>query len=159
MRLYIMIFAIVSLLGVGFAGYKIFTNMQEKIYTLTDENTKLNGAVETQKQAIKDLEEGMKRAQEETQRVNAEFAAIQQQNRVLSDKLAKFDLAVLGERKPGLVEKVINKATVKVGRCFELLSGSPLTDAEKASKTATEFNSECPWLWEKLVPQTESEKK
>ena len=154
-----MIFAIVSLLGVGFAGYKIFTNMQEKIYTLTDENTKLNGAVETQKQAIKDLEEGMKRAQEETQRVNAEFAAIQQQNRVLSDKLAKFDLAVLGERKPGLVEKVINKATVKVGRCFELLSGSPLTDAEKSSKTAAEFNNECPWLWEKLVPQTESEKK
>lgn len=159
MRIYIMIFAIVSLLGVGFAGYKIFTNMQEKIYTLTDENTKLNGAVETQKQTIKDLEEGMKRAQEETQRVNAEFAAIQQQNRVLSDKLAKFDLAVLGERKPGLVEKVINKATVKVGRCFELLSGSPLTDAEKASKIASEFNSECPWLWEKLVPQTESEKK
>ena len=84
---------------------------------------------------------------EELQKVNQEFANIRSQNNVLSKKLAKHDLAVLGAGKPGLVEKIINNASDKAGRCFEILSGAKLTQKEKEAKNGKAFNSECPWLW------------
>jgi hypothetical protein len=49
--------------------------------------------------------------------------------------------------KPGLVQNTVNNATAKAGRCFELLSGAPLTAKESEAKNAKEFNSECPWLF------------
>jgi hypothetical protein len=50
-------------------------------------------------------------------------------------------------KRPDLAEKAINNATAKVLRCFELLSGSPLTKQELLANTAQEFNSECPDLF------------
>jgi hypothetical protein len=60
-------------------------------------------------------------------------------------------LGFLGSKKPALVEKIINAASDKVGRCFELLSGADLTDNERNAKDAKSFNSECPWLYDSLV--------
>lgn len=141
---------LVILLVVGgsiFAGYKVWTNMQEKIYVLTDENTKLTAAVETQKRAMEALERNLKAAQEETAKINEKFSAISEQNRVLSGKLEKYDLATLGESKPSIVSKMVNRGTDHALRCFELLSGAKLTDAEKNATNGKEFNRECPWLW------------
>jgi hypothetical protein len=67
---------------------------------------------------------------------------------VLSDKLGRHDIGNLAENKPGLVERVINGASIKAGRCFELLSGAPLTDKEKEAENGKSFNSECPWLFD-----------
>ena len=70
---------------------------------------------------------------------------------ILSKKLGKHDLGNLGSKKPSLVERIINNASAKVGRCFELESGAKLTEKEKNAKTGKAFNSECPWLFNDLV--------
>jgi hypothetical protein len=44
---------------------------------------------------------------------------------------------------------LINLATAKTFRCFEIATGAPLTEREKAATTAVEFNSECPELFGK----------
>ena len=87
------------------------------------------------------------KANNELNRLNQEFANIRAQNKILAGKLEKHDLGVLGSKKPTLVERVINKATQKAGRCFELLAGAPLTEDEKNAKNGKSFNSECPWLF------------
>jgi len=137
----------IIMLAMGGMGYWYYNDTQERIAILNENNAKLNIAVQTSEAAVASLQADFKKASEELNRVNTEFVAIRAQNQVLADKLAKHDLAVLGSNKPKLVEKVINNATDKAGRCFEILSGSPLTKIEKEAKDGKAFNSECPWLW------------
>lgn len=114
-------------------------------------NAQLEVAAKTSEEAIASLQENYARVNAELNRVNTEFAAIREQNKELSNRLAKHDLGVLGSEKPALVERIINGASDKVGRCFELLSGAELTEAERNAENARSFNSECPWLYDSLV--------
>ena len=61
----------------------------------------------------------------------------------LSNRLNKHDIGNLAENKPGLVEKIINKASDSAVRCMEIASGSPLTEEELNGSP----NRECPSFW------------
>lgn len=140
----IMFLAMLAMAGLG---YWYYNDSQARMAILQENNAKLNTAVQISEQAVASLQADIQRANEQLKVVNQEFAAIRAQNNVLADKLAKHDLAVLGSGKPGLVEKLVNRGTANAGRCFELLSGAPLTDKEKEAKDGKSFNNECPWLW------------
>ena len=137
----------IMMLALCGAGWMYYKDTQERMAILHENNAKLETAVATSEAAVASLQADFKRASEELNRVNTEFAAIRRQNNVLSDKLAKHDLAILGSSKPGLVEKLVNRGTINAGRCFELLAGAELTDKEKEAKDGNAFNKECPWLW------------
>jgi predicted nuclease with TOPRIM domain len=148
-------FLIVLLLGGSGLFYSYYNDTQARLAELVENNAKLEIAVQTSEAALKTVQEDLKRANEETQKVNAEFSKIRAQNNVLASKLGKHDLGVLGAAKPALVEKIINKASAKAGRCFELLSGAELTEEEKNATSDQAFNSECPWLWTGRVQSVE----
>lgn len=137
----------IMMLALCGAGWMYYKDTQERMAILHENNAKLETAVATSEAAVASLQADFKRASEELNRVNTEFAAIRRQNNVLSDKLAKHDLAILGSSKPGLVEKLVNRGTINAGRCFELFAGAELTDKEKEAKDGNAFNKECPWLW------------
>ena len=141
------IFAIITVMTLG-AFYWYYNDTQERLRILNANNAKLEVAVQISEDAVTSLQESYAKANEELTKVNTEFTAIRQQNRVLSDKLGRHDIGNLAENKPGLVERVINGASIKAGRCFELLSGAPLTDKEKEAENGKSFNSECPWLFD-----------
>ena len=132
---------------VGGVFYFYYHDSQERIATLNENNAKLQTAVATSEKTIKSLQEDYSKINNELTRINEEFAAIRKQNRLLIDKLSEHDLGYLAFAKPGLVEKIINNASEKAARCFEILTGADLTAKEKEAKSAKEFNSECPWLW------------
>lgn len=144
---YVIIFFVAIISGMGFVGKWYYEDTQQTIAILQQNNAKLETAVQIQEEAMQSLQADYAKANEELQKVNKEFAQTRKQNNVLSDKLARHDLGLLGNSKPGLTQKVINKASEKAGRCFELLSGSELTETEKNATSAKAFNSECPWLW------------
>jgi predicted nuclease with TOPRIM domain len=148
-------FLLVLLLGGAGLFYWYYNDTQARLTELVENNAKLQIAVQTSEAALKSVQEDLKRANEETQKVNAEFQQIRAQNNVLAGKLQKHDLGVLGAAKPALVEKIINKASAKAGRCFELLSGAELTEEEKNATSEKAFNSECPWLWTSRVQPVE----
>lgn len=135
------------MLAMGGAFYWYYNDTQARMEILHGNNAKLETAVAISEETVSTLQADFRKANEELNRVNTEFAAIRAQNRVLADKLARHDLAVLGAGKPGLVERLVNRGTVNAGRCFELLSGAPLTDKEKEATDGKSFNNECPWLW------------
>lgn len=139
-------FAII--ITMGGLGYWYYTDTQKTIAVLTENNAKLNVAVETNEATITAITADFKAANEEITRVNAEFAATRQQNNILADKLAKHDLELLAANRPDSIERLINSGSAAAGRCFELLSGSPLTEREKNAKTDKSFNKECPWLYD-----------
>lgn len=132
-------------------GYWYYNDTQARIATLTENNAKLETAVATNEATIDALQADYEAMRQTNEQLNSEFAAIRRQNEVLADKLSRHDLGVLGSSKPGLVERVINGASDKAGRCFELLSGAELTEKEQNATSANSFNSECPWLYDTLV--------
>ena len=132
-------------------GYWYYNDTQQTIATLTENNAKLETATQLQEEAIASLQQDYAAAQQENQRLNAAYAEIRRQNSRLSDKLATLDLGLAAVNSPDAIERAVDRGTINASRCFELLSGSPLTEEELNAETAESFNKECPWLWPGLV--------
>ena len=131
----------------GGIGYWYYNDTQERMAILQENNAKLEMATQLQEEAIESLQADYALAQEENVRINQAYAEIRRQNARLSDKLADMDLGLLAAEKPDSIERAINRGTENAGRCFEILSGSPLTEEEKNAENDIAFNKECPWLW------------
>jgi len=54
------------------------------------------------------------------------------------------DIGQLAVDKTKAIEKIINNASENAQRCFEILTGSPLTEKEKNATKKSEVNPECP---------------
>lgn len=147
LRLYLMLFILGTLSGVGYGAYTYYITTQETIRVLTENNVKLELAVATNEEAIASLQSDYAAAMEENKKINEAYADIRRQNNRLSSKLADMDLGLLAVEKTESIERAINRGTVNAGRCFELLSGAELTEDEKNATDAKQFNKECPWLW------------
>ena len=133
-------------------GYWYYTDTQERMAILQENNAKLEIAVATNEQAIESLQADYAAAAAENARLNEAYAEIRRQNSRLSSKLADMDLGLLAAEKPESIERAVNRGTNNANRCFELLSGSPLTEEEKNAQNGEDFNKECPWLWPGPAP-------
>lgn len=156
MKSWIFIGILVALLGGGV--YYYYTTTQTRISQLIENNAVLgenNKQLQTANkhnlQTIDELQSSYARIQEQYTQLESEFQLIRSQNNELRQRLGRHELDALASAKPELVESIINKATTKSIRCFELLSGAPLNDMEKKAENEKEFNSECPWLYDELV--------
>lgn len=138
---------LVVIMTMGGVGYWYYTDTQKTIAVLTENNAKLNLAVETNEATIKAITADILAANEELKKTNEQFNAIRLQNNELATKLQEHDLELTAAARPRSVQRLINGGTKNAGRCFELLSGSPLTEKEKNAETAKSFNNECPWLY------------
>ena len=141
------IMAVVTFIVCGLF-YWYYNDTQERMAILNENNAKLETAVQISEQAVESLQADYEKANQELGELNEKFSNIRKQNKTLSNKLGRHDLGNLAEYKPGLVEKVITKASGKANRCFELISGAELTEKEKEATNGKSFNSECPWLFD-----------
>lgn len=140
-------FLLLTIVLMAGAGYWYYNDSQERIQTLSENNAKLETAIQISEETIGALEDDFAKVNETLSVLYEDFDRIRAQNDILATKLRDHDIGYLGSAKPGLVERIINRATDNVNRCFELLSGAELTEDERNAKTANAFNSECPWLW------------
>jgi len=74
---------------------------------------------------------------------------ISTQRKELADLGQRFnkgdrDIGQLAVDKTKAIEKIINNASENAQRCFEILTGSPLTEKEKNATKKSEVNPECP---------------
>lgn len=139
------------------AAYFYYSTTQSRIAELIANNATLTANVQTitdannqNIQTIEDLQSSYQRVQEDFLRVQSEFQIIRSQNNELRERLGRHDLGALAAAKPGLVERTVNNASANAMRCFELMSGAPLNEKERAATTDREFNSECPWVFQEL---------
>lgn len=156
-RAQIIAIIVIALIPVGIGAYWYVSGLQRALEVSRANEAKLQAAVATNEEAIRVLKRDFQLASQELQKVNDEFAAIRRQNENLIGKLEKHDLGLLGEAKPVLVERIINRATEKANRCIEILSGAELTEKELNAASGNSFNSECPWLWQPPVVEEEGE--
>lgn len=139
------------------AAYYYYSTTQTRIATLIENNAvleennkQLATANEQNLKTIDDLQTSYQRVQEQFTQVQSEFQVIRLQNRELRERLGRHELDALAAARPELVERTINNASEDALRCFELLSGTPLTEKERNARTAVQANPECPWFFDEM---------
>ena len=133
---------VILLAGAG-GGYLYVTKLQKDNAILKSNQIKLESAVEDQKSVIQQQTQDLKKIRNTLKEVEETNKKLQADRDSLNKRLGKHDIGNLAENKPGLVEKIINKASDSAARCVEIASGSPLTDEELNGKP----NRECPSFW------------
>ena len=129
--------------AMGGGAYWYYNDTQEKIKILTQNNAKLESAVETNEQALAAQTAAFESMQKQNAKLQAEWTEINNRNRSLENRLSRHDIGAAGVAKPSLTEKVLNNATKNAQRCLEIFSGSPLTEKELSATKPSEINNEC----------------
>jgi len=129
--------------GMAGAGYLYYQDTQERIAILTENNAKLETAVQTNEEALASQRASFEAMQVENQKLQAEFQAISERNRSLENRLSRHDIGASAVAKPGLTEKILNNATKNAQRCMEIYSGAELTQKELEATKPSEINPEC----------------
>ena len=136
------ILTLVLLAGAG-GGYLYVNKLQKDNAILKTNQVKLETAVAESNQVIEQQSKDLKKIRTTLKEVEELNDRLQADKDSLNKRLGKHDIGNLAENKPGLVEKIINKASDSAARCVEIASGSPLTEEELNGAP----NRECPSFW------------
>ena len=137
-----LILALIILVGAA-GGYAYVQKLRADNDTLTINAVKLETAVAENNEVIEQQTQDLQKIRSTLEDVQETNAKLQEDKDNLSNRLNKHDIGNLAENKPGLVEKIINKASDSAVRCREIASGSPLTEEELNGTP----NRECPSFW------------
>lgn len=123
-----------SLIG---GGYFYYQDSQATIARLRDNNAKLSLVAETNQATIKQLQQDAVDAEERMQELSVRAKEAEEYQDKLISKLRRHDLTALTLKKPGMIEKRVNNAVVKLGQDLEEYTSdkpaevvSPSTDSE-----------------------------
>ena len=130
----------------GYGAYAWITKLQSDNKVLQVNQSKLEGAVAEQEATIKQQMANAAQIQSINSELREQQTALQKDKKNLASKLGRHELDILAENKPGLVVRIINRASKNELRCFEIQTGSPLTHDELAARKKSESNRECPEL-------------
>ena len=137
----------------GGTGYIYYQSSQQEKAVLIAEAAINDTKIALQKEALMQADSDLKRINKIVKDLQAKFKRSQEDYDNLVSRFNKLsinfgtrDIGKLAENKPALIAKVITKASKNALRCFEILSGSPLTNKELTATKPSEINSECPTI-------------
>jgi len=137
-----LLMVLIMMAGAG-GGYLYVKKLQKDNAILKVNQIKLETAVEDNNKVIEQQTKDLKKIRSTLKDLDETNKRLQEDKDKLSNRLNKHDIGNLAENKPGLVEKIINKASDSAVRCMEIASGSPLTEEELNGSP----NRECPSFW------------
>ena len=137
-----LLMVLIMMAGAG-GGYLYVKKLQKDNAILKVNQIKLETAVEDNNKVIEQQTKDLKKIRSTLKDLDETNKRLQEDKDKLSNRLSKHDIGNLAENKPGLVEKIINKASDSAVRCMEIASGSPLTEEELNGSP----NRECPSFW------------
>ena len=120
-RIYILIFILAILGGVGYGAYYVYNDTMQRMAVLRDNNAKLEVAVKSKDTVIQELKNNMQKQIELSNELNAKLAKAEKENTAIRDKLAEGNLITDSLADPKAVEQKINE---KVDFIFDALSNS-----------------------------------
>ena len=150
---YIVIVLMLLLGGGGFGGWTYMQKLEAEnqvlevqSQVLKDNQSALETAVADQQAVILEKQRQAEEIQSANNDLRVESARLESEKDNLAKKLGKHELDVLAANKPGLVARVINNASKNALRCFEVLTGAPLTPKEVEASKPSQYNAECPTI-------------
>ena len=138
------------LAGAG-GGFMYVKNLKADLAVSEANNMKLEESVAEQKAVIEQVQADFKKQQEISKKLQEVNSTLAKELKDTEDKFNKVnasgkkrDVGNLAIKKSKIIEKVINKGTANANRCFEIATGSPLTEKEKNATKKSQINPECP---------------
>ncbi len=143
---------ITGLMIAGLAGGVAYVYKLKADNAILKENAiKLEQSINSQKEVIAQQKEDFENILEANKKLTALNLTLDKELKALDDKFNKTnasgkkrDIGDLAVNKPGLIEKIINRASKNAQRCVEIAMGAPLTEKEINATKKSEINSECP---------------
>jgi soluble P-type ATPase len=119
-----LVFMLLFFGGIFGGGYWYYTDTQETIENLRENNIRLAVAAEDNERALDTIEENFKVAQEQIIALQERAKKAEEYQDQLISKLRRHDLTALTMQKPGLIEKRVNNATAKIFNDLEADTGA-----------------------------------
>ena len=142
-----MLLIVTAIIGaVGFGSWKYYQYTQGQILIFATNAAQAKQAAIESDAALVSMTQDLAKVQIQFNEVSQEFADAQSRVDALQVKLSKHDLGQLAQAKPGLVERIITKASSNVLRCIEIISGAELTEKEINATKKSQANNECPGI-------------
>tara|TARA_A100001515_G_C4495007_1_gene184656 strand:- start:49 stop:423 length:375 start_codon:yes stop_codon:yes gene_type:complete len=113
-RFYILIFILAILGGIGYGAYYIYNDTMQRMAVLRDNNAKLEVAVKAKDSTIKSLKENMEKQIKLTKDLNNKLTIAEENNKKISNLLAKTDIIKNSLADPAGQEKRINEQVNKM---------------------------------------------
>ena len=113
-RLYILIFVLVILGGIGYGAYFVYNDTMQRMATLRDNNAKLEVAIKAKDSTIKSLKENIEKQIKLTKDLNNKLTIAEENNKKISNLLAKTDIIKNSLVDPAGQEKRINEQVNKM---------------------------------------------
>ena len=113
-RFYILLFVLVILGGIGYGAYFVYNDTMQRMATLRDNNAKLEVAVKAKDSTIKSLKENMEKQIKLTKDLNNKLTIAEENNKKISNLLAKTDIIKNSLADPAGQEKRINEQVNKM---------------------------------------------
>ncbi len=113
-RLYIFLFVLAILGGIGYGAYFIYNDTMQRMGTLRDNNAKLEVAIKAKDSTIKALKENMEKQIKLTKDLNNKLSVAEENNKKISNLLAKTDIVKNSLVDPVGQEKRINEQVNKM---------------------------------------------
>jgi len=143
----------ILMLAMGGVVYWYYNDTQEKMAILHQNNAKLEQATKLQNETIKQLEGDVELAAsiasglqanvlELKKNIDAERNKFNKQSKLLGSR----DIGKMAVSKARPIEKIINRGTIDKMRCFEIISGSKLTEKEINAQKPSQLNRSCPGI-------------
>lgn len=144
----VIILAILS--GIG-GAYVYVKTLKADLAVSEANNMKLEQSISDQRAVIEQVQADFKKQQEISKKLQEtnltlakELADTEEKFNKVNASGKKRDVGALALKKAKIMEKVINKGTANANRCFEIATGSPLTEKEKNATKKSQINPECP---------------
>ena len=113
-RFYILIFILAILGGIGYSAYYIYNDTMQRMALLRDNNAKLEVAIKAKDSTIKSLKENMEKQIKLTKDLNNKLTIAEENNKKISNLLAKTDIIKNSLVDPAGQEKRINEQVNKM---------------------------------------------
>ena len=125
LKIYMLIFVLAIIGGVGYGAYAYYQDTQQRIATLQQNNAKLETVAKTNETTINSLQESQEKFANLNLELQGKLDEAERYGDELRKKLHKHNLTRLSIKKPGLIEKRINDGTQKLFDNIESLTALP----------------------------------
>ena len=125
LKIYMLIFVLAIIGGVGYGAYAYYQDTQQRIATLQQNNAKLETVAKQNETTINSLQESQEKFATLNLELQGKLDEAERYGDELRKKLHKHDLTRLSIKKPGLIEKRINNGTQKLFDNIESLTALP----------------------------------
>jgi len=134
--LFLMIMGVLG--AVGYGGYMYYKDTQQRIAVLTENNAKLETAVQISEQSVATLQNDITRNAELNRSLQNKLQTAETYGDQLRNTLRKHNLTHLANKKPGLIERKMQNATNRLWGCL-----ADITDPDRVQSDASSKSSNC----------------